>query len=123
MIKERQREATSKQIQDARKRKEAILQVALLNDPDIDITLVKIQNEMEEELSTYEEPLEIVLFGDNKSKQEGKLKTYREKQSRLEKHRGQTFLMILGKCSQELMDRMKQDVIWTTVVTSYIRYN
>ena len=68
----------------------------LLNDPELDITLADIQNNMAEELAKHEEPLEIVLFGDNKTKHEGKWKTYREKQSRLEKHRGQTFLMILG---------------------------
>ena len=27
--------------------------------------------------------------------------------------------MILGQCSQQLLNRMKQDVIWTTVATSY----
>ena len=27
--------------------------------------------------------------------------------------------MILGQCLQQLLDRMKQDVIWTTVATSY----
>ena len=46
VIKERQREANLKRIQDARRRKEAILQVALLNDPDLDITLSELKNEM-----------------------------------------------------------------------------
>ena len=73
---------------------------------------------MAEELAKHEEPLEIVLFGDNKAKHKGKWKTYREKQSRLEKHGGQTFSMILGQCSRQLLNRMKQDVIWTTVETS-----
>ena len=27
--------------------------------------------------------------------------------------------MVLGQCVQQLLDRMKQDVIWTTVATSY----
>ena len=76
-IKEGHREANFKRIQDARKRKEATLQVDLLNDPDLDITLAELQNEMAEELAKHEEPLEIVLFGDNKSKHEGKWKTYR----------------------------------------------
>ena len=72
VIKELQREANSKRIQDARKRKEEILQVALLNDPDLDITLAKLQNEMAEELAKHEEPLEILLFGDNKAEHEVK---------------------------------------------------
>ena len=99
------------------KRKEEILQLALLNDPDLDITFAKLQNEMAEELAKHEEPLEIVLFSDNKAEQEGKWKIYREKQSRLEKHRGQTLWMILRQCSQQLLDQMKQDVMWTTVAT------
>ena len=61
----------------------------------------------------------MVLFGDNKSKHKGKCKTYHEKQSRLDKHRGQMFLMILGQYSQHLLNQMKQDVMWTTVETSY----
>ena len=39
VIKERQREANFKRIQDTRRRKEEILQVALINDPDLDIAL------------------------------------------------------------------------------------
>ena len=68
MIKEGQREANFKRIQDARKHKEAIIKVALLNDPDLDINLAELQNNMAEEHAKHEEPLEIVLLGDNKSK-------------------------------------------------------
>ena len=74
---------------------------------------------MIEELGKHEEPFEIVLFGDNKAEHERKWKTYREKQSTLEKHRGQTFLMILRQFSKQLLERMKKYVIWTTVATSY----
>ena len=119
VIKESRREENFKRIQGARRRKEAISQVDMINDPDLDITLAKLQNNMVEELAKHEDPLEIVLFGDKKAEHEGKWKTYREKQSRLEKHRGQTFSTILEQCLQQLLDQMKQDVIWTTVSTSY----
>ena len=46
VIKERLREANFKRIQDTRRRKEGTLQVALLNDQDLDITLTELQNEM-----------------------------------------------------------------------------
>ena len=48
--------------------------MALLNDPDIDIALADFQNDMAEELAKHEEPLDIVLFGDNKAehKENGK---------------------------------------------------
>ena len=41
----------------------------LLNDPDLNIALAELQNKMAEELAKHEEPLEIVLFGDNKAEQ------------------------------------------------------
>ena len=119
VVKERLMESNFKQIQDTRRRKKATLQLAMLNDPDLDITLADIQKERAEELAKHEEPLEIVLFGDNKAKHEGKWKTYQEKESILEKHRGHTFSMILGQCYQHLIDQMKHDLIWTTVATSY----
>ena len=46
----------------------------LLNDLDLDIALAELQNDMAEELAKHEEPLEIVLFGDNKAEHEGKWK-------------------------------------------------
>ena len=72
-------EANSKRIQDSRRRKEAILHVALINDLDLDITLAELQNYMTEELAKHKEPLEIFLFGDNKAEHERKCKTYWEK--------------------------------------------
>ena len=105
VIKEGRREANFKRIQDARRRKAAILQVATINDPDLDITLAELQNEMAEKLSKHEEPLEIVLFGDNKAEHEGKWKTYREKQSRLEKHRVQTFSMVMGSARNRYLTK------------------
>ena len=45
--------------------------MALFNDPELDITLAELQNEMAEELAKHEEPIEIVLFSDKKYKHEG----------------------------------------------------
>ena len=59
------------------------------------------------------------MFSNNKAQHEGKWKTYQERQSRLEKHRGQTLSMNLGQCLQQLLDPMKKDVMWTVVETSY----
>ena len=76
MIKQVQRGEILKRIQDNRRRKEVILQVTLKNDPDVDIILAELQNKMVDELAKHDEPLDIVLFGDNKDKHEGKWKTY-----------------------------------------------
>ena len=48
VVKEGLREANFNWIQDAIRRKEAILQVDLINDPDLDITLAELQKEMAE---------------------------------------------------------------------------
>ena len=78
--------------------------MALINGPDLDITLSDLRNKMAEKLAKYEEPLDILLFGNNKAKHKGKWKTYWEKQSRLEKQRGHMFSMMLEQCSQQLLD-------------------
>ena len=46
-------------------------------------------------------------------------RTYRERNAHLTKHRGQEFLLILGKCTQLLQDKIKQDIEWNVVSTSY----
>ena len=50
--------------------------MALTNDPDLDIIVAELQKDMSEKLAKHDEPLDIVLFGDNKDKHEGKWKTY-----------------------------------------------
>ena len=96
-----------------------ILQGFLTTDPAVAITLAELQNEMAEELDKHNEPLEIVLFGDSKAEHKGKRKSYWEKQLRIDKHRGHTFSIILGQLPKQLLNRMKQDVMWTTVATLY----
>jgi hypothetical protein len=46
-------------------------------------------------------------------------RTYRERAASLAKHRGQTYSLILGHCSQLLKDKMKEDTDWTAVSVSY----
>ena len=57
VIKEGQRKTNPKRMQDAIKRNEAILKVALTNDPDVDIILAEIQNNMSDKLAKHDEPL------------------------------------------------------------------
>jgi hypothetical protein len=46
-------------------------------------------------------------------------RSYRERNASLARHRGKTYSLILGQCSQLLKDKMKQDTQWTTVSVSY----
>jgi len=64
-------------------------------------------------------PLPFTLEGDEKIQHSNAWRTYRERVSNLEKHRGQAFSMIRGQCTQILLDKMKYDPDWDTVSTSY----
>ena len=61
----------------------------------------------------------IEMLDSEKTQYSNEWRTYRERNSQLIKHRGQAFSLILGQCTQLLQDKMKQDVDWTTVSTSY----
>ena len=79
---------------------------------DLIITLAELQNDIADAEAKKSEPLDIILHGDDKVEHEGNWRTYRDRQSRLDKQRGQAFSMILGQCTQQLIDRMKQDNVW-----------
>jgi len=63
--------------------------------------------------------LPITLEGDEKIQHANAWRTYRERVSSLEKHRGQAFSMIRGQCTQILLDKMKYDPEWDDVSASY----
>ena len=46
-------------------------------------------------------------------------RTYQERNTNLENHRGQAYLLILGQCKILLQDKMKQDTSWNATGTSY----
>ena len=54
-----------------------------------------------------------------KTQHSNEWRTFRERNANLAKHRGQTYSLILGQCSQLLKDKMKQDADWTVVSVSY----
>ena len=95
VIKEGQREENVNQIQDARRRKEAILHVDLMNDPDLDITLAKLQMRWQKNMPNTKNQLRLCC-SEKKSQTRRNTESHQENQSRLEKHRGQTLSMILG---------------------------
>ena len=70
---------------------------------------------MAETAAIQNEPLEIILHGDDKSEHDGKWRSYREYTSLLKKHRGQAYSMFMGQHTQQLLDRMKQDTSWIMV--------
>ena len=93
----------------------------LVQDGDLDapMNLALLENQIEE--ATYQASIDlpIRLEGEDKTEHENKWRSYRERQSRLEKQRGQAFSMILGQCQQVLLDKMKHDPEWIVASESY----
>jgi hypothetical protein len=65
------------------------------------------------------EPVPIQVTDSEKTLDNNAWRTYRERNASLAKHRGQTYSLILGQCSQLLKDKMKQDSHWGMVSVSY----
>jgi hypothetical protein len=81
--------------------------------------LAILQNEIAQADLELSEPVPIQFTDSEKTQNSNDWRTYRERNASLAKHRGQTYSLILGQCSQLLKDKMKQDADWSTVSVSY----
>jgi hypothetical protein len=108
-------------MQTARRVGEVLLQAAVTagTDPRAAMDLALLQNQIAQGDYELNEPIEIQLNESEKTQNSNAWRTYRERNASLAKHRGQTYSLILGQCSQLLKDKMKQDIDWTTVSNSY----
>jgi hypothetical protein len=108
-------------LQRARLARQTVLEAAVTagTDPEAPIKLAILQNEIAEGEFQRHAEVPIELTDSEKSQYKIDWRTYRERNPLLSKHRGQTFSLILGQCTQLLQDRMKQDIDYNTVSTSY----
>ncbi len=108
-------------IQAARRVGETMLQAAVVAalDPRAPMELAILQNEIADGELELNEPIPIQLTDSEMTQNSNAWRTYRERAASLAKHRGQTYSLILGQCSQLLKDKMKQDTDWTAVSVSY----
>ena len=81
------RDNNFQRIQDARVAKEAVLITVVQTNTDLTIPLAALQNGIEYAAAKHSEPLDIILHGDEKVEHEGNWRTYRDRQSRLDKQR------------------------------------
>jgi hypothetical protein len=81
--------------------------------------LAILNNAIAEGAFQQNEEVLIEMSDSEKMQYSNEWRSYRARNSQLLKHRVQTFSLILGQCTQLLQDKMKQDVDWTTVSTSY----
>jgi len=107
-------------LQAARKAEEKVLRSAVAGkEPGAAMQLATLLNDiaMGEFQATEEVPIE--LTDSEKTQYSNESRTYRERVSKLETHRGQVYSLILGQCTQLLHDKLKQAAEWTKVSTSY----
>ena len=105
----------------ARRAQETILQAAIVTggvaNEEAPMKLALLQNEIARDEYQANNQVEIEMDDSEKTIYTNEWRTYRERKSSLLKHRGQTFSLILGQCTQMLQDKMKQDADWITTST------
>jgi hypothetical protein len=114
------RNTQHQRIEAARKAKSlALAEKIKQGDTDAMLEQAILLNEMEEADHKANLPIPITLEGSEYTKHSNEWRTYRERVSSLEKHRGQAFSMLRGQCMEVLLDKMKYEPGWDTVSTSY----
>ena len=120
-IKEQVIRTAQANLQRARQAQQLVLEAEVLEnkDPEAPMRLAVLNNAIA--MADFEQTVEVPveLTDAEKTHYNNEWRTYRERQSRLEKHRGQAFSLILGQCTQLLQDKMKQDTDWAQVSTAY----
>lgn len=79
---------------------------------EIDDQILKGEIELKDEV-------EMKLTEDEKISHANAWRTHRECTDNLKKNRGKVYSLLLGQCTQVLIDKMKQDNDWVTVSTSF----
>jgi hypothetical protein len=108
-------------IHQARQAPETILKAAVQAGTDMipQVRLAILQNEITQVESAPSIKVPVVLTDSEKTQFSNDWRTFRERNSNLINHRGQSFFLIQGQCTQLLQHKMKQDTDWNTVRISY----
>ena len=100
---------------------EEALAVLQAQEPKEARTLIEIgetKNKLAEAQQKLDEVPPIELHGADKEENKAAWTTYNTRISNLELHRGKVFAMIEGQCTQALLDQMKSDAQYSTVMQS-----
>jgi hypothetical protein len=108
-------------IQQAQQVQETILKAAVQAGTDMDapMKLAILQHEIAQGEFAASIEVPVVLTDSEKTQFSNDWRTFRERNTNLIKHRGQSFSLIQGQCTQLLQDKMKQDTYWNTASISY----
>jgi hypothetical protein len=104
----------------ARQPQEIILEAAVLaKDPDAPTKLEILQNDIAQGDFSSSNEVAMEVNASEKMQFSNQWHTFRERNANLIKHRGQAFSLIQAQCTKLIQDKMKQDMEWTNVSTSY----
>ena len=86
---------------------------------DTPFKLAVVENEIAQGDFDAMSPVLMVITDAEKTANSNAWRSYRERNANLLKHRGQTYSLILGQCTQLLHDKLKQEPTWEVVSVSY----
>jgi hypothetical protein len=79
---------------------------------EIDNNIAKGENDLKDEV-------EMKLTKDEKISHSNMWRSHCESSDSLKKSRGKIYSLLLGQCTQVLVDKMKQDMDWVTISGSF----
>ena len=92
--------------------------VPILDDEAL-LKIARLKNEIAEIEYESMQDVPYKLNGEEATLYSNEMKSHSVKVATLEKHRGQAFALIIGQCTQLLLDKMKQEKKWEVVSASY----
>jgi hypothetical protein len=94
------------------------LQGAVLDD-DITLKIARLVNEIADLEYESQQPVPYKLTAEEEALYYNEGKAHSARVATLELHRGKAFSLIMGQCTQLLLDKMKQEKTWDVVSASY----
>ena len=83
------------------------------------LVIARLENEIAGLEFEFRQPVPHKLTSEESALFYNEGKTHSLREATLEKHRGQAFSLIIGQCTQLLLDKMKQEKTWDVVSASY----
>jgi hypothetical protein len=89
-----------------------------LSNQDLKKELREIDDNISKSEIELKDEVEIKLTDDEKTEHKNAWRTHNDLTNRLRTSRGKVFSLLLGQCTQVLVDKMKQDSNWVKISTS-----
>ena len=91
---------------------ESLAADAAINNQDAVLETSDLQNKIEEEDMAIQEPLQIILTGDERSKHDAEWRSYQDRKGDIQRHRGNAFSITRVQCQKVLIEKMESDPDW-----------